>query len=533
MAKKTTKKTAEKTIAGLQLRTEWRDPLAQAPESFLTHPVKAAADVKLLGRLFVVGKVDPKKLAGKIEEMALPSARAQILADLGDGKEVIAFQSLEGPVWLIARRPRPAVVSHGGQLEESDYAWYRDRVGAWMVSQRTQAQAHFEVVFEQAGRELILGALVGIELAMYSYKNLITGVEFAKAPSVELRGIQPKQKEAFVAQALARARAQNLARHLVNTPPNELNPATMEKFVAKHFKGRAGTKVTVWDAERLRAEKMGLMLGVGGGSENPPRLIHIRYRPTETVAKKTRKPVAPVAFVGKGITFDTGGLDIKPSSGMRLMKKDMGGSATVLALADWATRVQYPKPLDFYLAMAENAVDERAFRPSDVLVARNGLAVEIHNTDAEGRLVLADAIDVAITQTGADEPSAVIDVATLTGAIKVALGADIGGLFSNHDPLAAELERAGSEAGDLNWRMPLFNKYANGFSSAFADLVNSVDGFAGPITAALFLEKFVNRKPWAHLDVYCWNDRAEGPYSFSGGNGQSLQSLIQFLENRR
>ena len=150
--------------------------------------------------------------------------------------------------------------------------------------------------------------------------------------------------------------------------------------------------------------------------------------------------------------------------------------------------------MDFYIGLAENVVDQKSFRPSDVVTARNGLQVEIHNTDAEGRLVLADVLDVAVTQKGEDDPEMVIDVATLTGAIKVALGADLAGLFSNSDEVAEQLQLAGQKAGDLNWRMPLYLKYTQGMSSAFADIVNAVDGFGGAITAALFLEKFVKQK---------------------------------------
>ena len=240
----------------------------------------------------------------------------------------------------------------------------------------------------------------------------------------------------------------------------------------------------------------------------------------------------PVAFVGKGVTFDSGGLDIKPSSGMRLMKKDMGGAAAVAGLAMWAHRVNYSKPLDFYLALAENSVDGKSFRPSDVITARNGLQVEIHNTDAEGRLVLADALDVAVTQTKADEPEMVIDVATLTGAIKVALGADLAGLFTNDDDLAEKLSQAGQAAGDLSWRMPLLSKYNGASSSHFADMVNAVDGFGGAITAALFLEKFVKQKSWAHLDIYAWTEKATGSLQAAGGNAQGLYCLIEFVKNK-
>jgi len=217
---------------------------------------------------------------------------------------------------------------------------------------------------------------------------------------------------------------------------------------------------------------------------------------------------------------------------MRLMKKDMGGAAAVLALAYWADQSGYQAPCDFYLALAENSVDAKAMRPSDLYTSRAGHIVEIDNTDAEGRLVLADVMDVAVTQKGADEPEVIVDVATLTGAIKVALGAEIAGLFCNDDALALQLQKAGQRAGDLNWRMPLLNRYFSSLSSNFADFKNSADGFGGAITAALFLEKFCGGKKWAHLDVYSWNDKTTGALSFAGANGQPVQALIEWLKSR-
>ncbi|MFN8945511.1 MAG: leucyl aminopeptidase family protein, partial [Pseudobdellovibrionaceae bacterium] len=269
-------------------------------------------------------------------------------------------------------------------------------------------------------------------------------------------------------------------------------------------------------------------LAVGKGAENPPCFIHIRYRPV-----KMNKNSRPIAFVGKGITFDTGGLDIKPSTAMRLMKKDMGGAASVLALAYWVDQMKYDRPCDFYLALAENGVDGKAFRPSDVIVSKAGYSVEIDNTDAEGRLVLADALCVAVNQVKKDEPEFVIDVATLTGAIKVALGAEVAGLFSNNNSLADELLKSSERFDDQMWRMPLVSKYFQNLSSPFADFKNSADGFGGAITAALFLEKFVQGKNWAHLDIYAWADRANGAITSAGGNGQAVQALIGFLKNRQ
>jgi leucyl aminopeptidase len=207
----------------------------------------------------------------------------------------------------------------------------------------------------------------------------------------------------------------------------------------------------------------------------------------------------------------------------------MGGSAAVVGLAMYMDQMNLKRPYDFYLAIAENSVDGESFRPGDVYKAKNGMTVEISNTDAEGRLVLADVLDVAVHQS--EKPLCVIDLATLTGAIKVALGAEIAGLFSNNDDLSEMLVESSKAYGDLVWRMPLVSKYSGQLNSSVAAIQNSADGgFGGAITAALFLEKFVGSIPWAHLDIYSWNDKVSGSFGFVGGNGQGVQALIGFIE---
>jgi leucyl aminopeptidase len=368
-------------------------------------------------------------------------------------------------------------------------------------------------------------------MSAYTYRGTREGREFTDQPKVFISRKNGNRaveiEKSLIEAAVIEGTSVNLARHLVNTPANELNPQSYGDFVENYFSGLAGVSVDIWNEKKMQDENMRLHWAVGKGAEHAPRLVHIRYRPKNADAK-----AKPLAFVGKGITFDSGGLDIKPSSGMRWMKKDMGGSACIVGVANWVTRSGVAAPFDFYLALAENSVDAKSLRPGDVIEARSGLRVEIHNTDAEGRLVLADALDVAVTATGKDEPEMVINAATLTGACRVAVGAEIGGLFSNHDPLADAIHSAGARAGDFNWQLPLFSKYASNFSSPFGDLVNATDGFAGAITAALFLEKFVRQKPWAHLDIYAWADKAGGALTAMGGNGQAVQCLIQFLKER-
>lgn len=461
----------------------------------------------------------------KLLQQYAPAWQVASLAEKAT-QTILNFNTPDGPVFILQRRKPKGPFSHQGLLEDSEYGWFRDQGGALWTMMRNSGAKTFSLDLGDLGRDQILGLLVGVELAGYHFKAETFGEKRFQLPEVKLAGSkkQLKDLQGDLEQAKAIGGAVNWARHLTNMPPNMLNPTTMAETVKREFAKCPGLSIEIWDVKRLQKEKMGLILGVGAGSNHPPCLIHLKYRPK----KKTK--LRPVAFVGKGITFDTGGVDIKPSSGMRLMKKDMGGSAAVLGLVAWVIEAGYSGPVDFYLAMAENSVDGNSFRPSDVLISRSGQTVEIHNTDAEGRLVLGDALDVAVTADS--EPEAVINVATLTGAIKTALGGEISGLFSNHDKLAEALQKCGQRAGELTWRMPLFNRYASNFSSPFADLVNAVDGFGGAITAALFLERFVRQKPWAHFDIYGWNDKPTGALSFAGGSGQAVQTLIHYLESR-
>lgn len=367
--------------------------------------------------------------------------------------------------------------------------------------------------------DFIQGILCGLEVAQYSFKGRKTSFKKLKI-SLNEKALGKKD----VQEASAVGHGVNWARHLVNLPPNELNPIQYANLTKTLFQKKDHVKVEVWDEKKLKTENCRLHLAVGSGSNTPPRLVILRYRPPH--AKKGK----PMALVGKGITFDTGGLDLKPASGMRLMKKDMGGSAAVLGAMLYAVECQLPIKIDAYLALAENSVSSTAFRPSDLIQARNGKWVEIHNTDAEGRLVLADALDVATTRKSEEQPLVVVDVATLTGAIKVALGSQVAGLFSNQKEVSQDLFQSFTQCGDEVWPMPLYQKYRSQMNSPFADMTNSVDGFGGAVTAALFLESFVNEVPWAHLDIYAWKDSPEGAFLESGGSGQAVQGLIRWLK---
>jgi leucyl aminopeptidase len=531
----------------------------QIPRSLLASHVqlaqaaygkKSADSVKsnsgVRARVYVLNKPTPTQWATTLSEEL---EGWQVTTAVVSGKDLLSSTTARGPRIFLRRAGVKGPFSHQGKLEDSTKAWFREQGGSLLNMLKASTHDEIEIVGHGLDEAAWAGLFLGMELASYQFKaEAFAGAGSAKAGKksaaksevwsqnnwspkirVEVRGAGPKPAavEKILKASRALGTATNFARHLVNLPPNVVNPTTVAAAARELFSGKAAVKLEIWDEKKLKAEGMGLHLGVGAGSPTPPCMVHVKYRPS-----KAPKGLRPVALVGKGVTFDTGGLDIKPSAGMRLMKKDMGGAAAVMALAWWAVESQFAQPLDFYLALAENSVDGLSMRPSDVLIARNGKSVEIHNTDAEGRLVLADVLDVAVTKAGADEPELVINLATLTGAIKVALGAEIAGLFSNDDRLSTALEKAGSDAGELAWRMPLLSRYANTFSSNFADMVNAVDGFGGAITAALFLERFVRNKSWAHLDIYGWNDKPTGALGFAGGNGQGVQTIVSFLENR-
>ncbi len=477
------------------------------------------ASSELSGWLYFLGENDPDWVQQIIKKESLEWQQTQLLSQ---ERELIYFIGKNGPIWIVRSLAKRSSWTMG-KFDDSDYSWSRDTLGGLLPHFKAHQIKILNVEFRKTNRDQDLGAFVGFDLAVYNFKNA-EDLKKSDLPLVIFHK-SGKMDEKTWGEAKSRAHSINLARHLVNLAPNQLNPRTFIDRVKKE-KWSSAVKIEVWDTQRLEKEKMGLHLAVGQASVNGPCMVHIKYRP------KKKSSLKPVAFVGKGITFDTGGLDLKPSAGMRLMKKDMGGAAAVFALASWVDHNCYAAPCDFYLALAENSMDAKSFRPSDVVTARNGMKVEIDNTDAEGRLVLADVIDVAVTKKAQDEPEIIIDVATLTGAIKVALGAEVAGLFCNDNKLSETLNECGWKSGDWNWSMPLVDKYASGLSSNFADCKNSSEGFGGAITAALFLQKFIRGKKWAHLDIYAWTDKGQGPISGGMGNGQAVQCLIEFLSDR-
>ncbi|NJN60453.1 MAG: leucyl aminopeptidase [Coleofasciculaceae cyanobacterium RL_1_1] len=309
------------------------------------------------------------------------------------------------------------------------------------------------------------------------------------------------------------------ARELVAAPANTLDPVTFAESVSA-LAETYGLELTILEQEDCEKRGMGAFLGVARASDLPPKFVHLIYKPSGTPRKK-------LAIVGKGLTFDSGGLNIKVSgSGIETMKIDMGGAAATFGAAKAIAQLKPDVEVHFISAITENMISGKAMRPGDILTASNGKTIEVNNTDAEGRLTLADAL-VYADALGTD---AIVDLATLTGACVVALGNDIAGLWSDTDELADGLLAAAKTAGEKYWRMPLEDSYFDAMKSTHADMKNTGSRAGGSITAALFLKKFVKDTPWAHLDIAApvWSDKGSA-YTPAGATGFGVRTLVNWV----
>jgi leucyl aminopeptidase len=355
-------------------------------------------------------------------------------------------------------------------------------------------------------------ALLGWGLGAYRFGRYLKP---ARAPArLVVDAAAPEHAEPH-----ALLKAATLVRDLINTPTEHMGPAEIEGVAARLAQAHGG-ELTVVEGPALLKKNFPAIHAVGRASHRAPRLVEILWG----------DPAHPrLAIVGKGVCFDTGGLDIKPADGMRNMKKDMGGAAHALGLAQLVMDLKLPVRLQLLVPAVENAIGPDAFRPGEVLATRQGLSVEVDNTDAEGRLVLCD----ALTYAAEGKPGLIIDFATLTGAARIALGPDLPALFANDETLAADYLAAGVRARDPLWRMPLWRPYLSYLKSNIADIANSGGSrMAGCITAAVYLERFIPEgQAWAHVDVYSWND-SERPGKPAGGEAQGLRAAWQLLKAR-
>jgi leucyl aminopeptidase len=357
-------------------------------------------------------------------------------------------------------------------------------------------------------------------LALGGYRFKVTGdAPAARAKSVLL--VTSAEVADAVSEALVLAGATALTRDLANTPSNVKDPAWLAGTAARLASGVPGLTAEVRDEAWLAEQGFGGVLAVGGGSSRPPRLLELTWRP-----RGVKGP--HLVFVGKGITFDTGGISVKPAEGMHLMRTDMAGGAAVIAALLAVAALKLPLRVTGLVPCAENHVSGSAYRPGDIVRHYGGKTTEVANTDAEGRMVLADAMTWAVRK---HSPSALVDVATLTGAMKVSLGLRTAGLFATSDSLARQVISAGEEVGEAFWRMPLLDDLADSVRSDVAD-VKQVPGGPGGIAAALFLREFSGDLPWVHLDI-AGPARAETTYDevVAGATGFAARTLVRFAQN--
>ena len=360
----------------------------------------------------------------------------------------------------------------------------------------------------ELGREAATNAALGWALGTYGFTRY--KARTAELPSLVWPAAADRGHVRRTAEATARAR------DLINTPAADLGPAELAA-AARELAERHGATLSVIEGDALMAENFPAIHAVGRASAKPPCLIDLRWGADGDPA---------VTLVGKGVCFDSGGLDIKPASGMKLMKKDMGGAATVLALAGMVMDAGLKVRLRLLVPAVENMIAGNAMRPLDILPTRKGLTVEVGNTDAEGRLILCD----ALAEADAERPALLVDCATLTGAARVALGPELPVAFTRHDALFEELARHGAATADPVWRLPLWPGYRRLLDTKAADLSSTGDSpHAGAITAALFLAEFVSSDtPWLHLDMMAWNPRARAGRP-EGGEPQALRALYALV----
>ncbi|MEY9213730.1 leucyl aminopeptidase [Thermobifida halotolerans] len=396
---------------------------------------------------------------------------------------------------------------------------------AFARSVRGSSRAAVNVAAPEHGPAALTAFVEGALLASYTFTLAETPRSAVPAPRLDLLGSAAEEAADPVRHGTVLARATATARDLINTPSAEKDPAWLAAR-AEEIGGEAGLSVRVWDETALKRDGFGAILAVGQGAVRPPRLVELSYTP--------ENPAGHVVLVGKGITFDTGGLSLKPNDNMKLMKTDMSGAGIVLAVLAALRDLGVRTRVTGLMALAENAFSGSAVRPGDVLTTYSGRTVEVLNTDAEGRLVLADAMGYAVAELA---PDVLVDVATLTGAAKVALGTGIGALFATDDDLAAALVDAGERSGEALWRLPLQEEYRDTLDSPVADLANvgvkSDYGHPGATEAALFLREFVGSVPWAHLDIAGpGRSMSEEGVLSKGGTAFTTRLLLRWLTER-
>ena len=461
----------------------------------------AATDVELSEATLIVG----------VMEELEPSAGSENAFGAVDEESLIAagFEGKSGQSLSLPHEDAAALLIVG-LGDEVTFESLRTACGNAVRKVKTERAVSLlaGVDLDGATRAVVEGSLLG----GYEYRTYKTEGD---PLDVRVLEIVEADEEAFSAAKVA-AEATNFARDLVNTPARDQSPETLASLI-KDAASHAGIRVDVWDRRRIEDEKLGALLGVAAGSDRDPRLVALTYR--------TENAHAHLALVGKGIVFDTGGLSIKSAAFMEEMKDDMSGAAIVAAATIAIARLDLPIDVTTITPLTDNAVGGDATRPGDVLSPVDGPTIEVLNTDAEGRLVLADGLGIARTY----EPDLIVDVATLTGAARVALGDKIAAVFGSASEVAGQVLEAASRAGESFWEMPLFMDYRKSIDSDIADIKNiSGSRYGGAITAAIFLAEYAGDGPWAHLDIAGpARSRETSGADVKGASGVGVRTLIE------
>ena len=434
--------------------------------------------------------------------------------------EIAAIAGATGTCDEVLRAPGGAtgyrILVFTGLGEETSAESLRRAAGA--ATRALKGIEQIDVALPAESPEAVAAIAEGLALGAYRFDRFRSLPVAAERATVLTPLAKSKEVKIALERAAVLAQSVNATRELVNTPAGELYPASFADH-AREVAAAAGLAVAVWDEEKLEAEKCGGILAVGRGSERGPRLVRVAWTP-----KKAR---GTIALVGKGITFDTGGLSLKPPLAMETMKTDMAGAAAVLHTVAAAARLKLDVAVTGWLAIAENMPSGSATRPSDIITIRGGQTVEVLNTDAEGRLVLADALVLA----GEEDPDVIIDIATLTGAQTIALGNRVGAVMGDPDT-RSDVVAAADAAGEEFWPMPLPAQLRDSLTGGPAHLKNKGSREGGMLVAGLFLQHFVQDRAWAHLDIAgpSWTDKAWGYYP-AGGTGVGVRTMLGFLEN--
>ena len=441
--------------------------------------------------------------SGDDGDVGSPSEPDIILVGVGDSSSLVGDHGLES-----LRRAAAAFVRSVGQGGSAAFL--------------------MPAAVDLPGEELAAAVAEGAALASYRFDNFRTGESPGQLGSLLIACGSASDATvvgACIARGVRIAESVCLARDLVNEPPSSLTPERFAGIFVQRFADVPELSVEVWDEGRITDEHLGGLLGVSRGSAQPPRLVRVEYHPVDPIEVNGRVP--HLTLVGKGITFDSGGLSLKTAGGMETMKTDMGGAAAVLSAMDAAAALGARIRITALTPLTENMPGGSAIKPGDVLTARNGKTIEVLNTDAEGRLVLADGLSLAVE----GEPDAIVDLATLTGAAVVALGKEIAGLLGNNAALIAQVQAAGDRAGESLWPLPLPDDYRSHIDSEIADMRNvGRPGQAGSISAALLLREFVGSVPWAHLDIAgpARSDESHR-YLIKGGTGFGVRTLVALV----